>query len=1058
MARRLALLVAMGLTLGARPGLAQFESPSPARPEVLLLLDSSLSWENHYVTGAPPDCTTCAALGSPTTCTTDAVGLQEGLTGTYDTSTMTCDDRSAPADRPDLGLPVGHFRVQFPSQSMDDGALDLVGDAAKFGLMTVDHAPDTTDTLAGEFSYPATGAVSCSWEGSAVTFNVGAKSENATYGRFVPIPASDDPLDVLAGNQAVQQSLNRDIPWGTFPAAALLSDALSYVAGEPHFAPWDEATGTGDPYHACRERAAVLITHSGEDDTWVDAGAGCLSTSLELANELALDQGVPLYTIAYRGDAAAIALADELAAIGGTEQAFRVNGPDALKSVFATILDQLTRYGASYTQTAITSATRSDEDAMYMVLSGYGHTQSSYDPYGVLYELILQCHDCTSQADGGPEVCDYFEFGAELADHAAHPDATRTVLTQVDGVLSPFTTSTIDADTLSIPNGGWLIDLRPTAPCTDAMSWNPATLLGQASHTDPVTGVRYREIYADQVVSFVRGDETSRRCNHPLGAIRYATPAISAAPSLSISAPGYGTFKNEEGAGVGDRHVKDRPTVLYAATHTGLLHAFRIDRPPSMTDDEYGQELWAYEPGFLLPRLQDLPLSTDFLLDGSVVVRDVLTLATSDMSLTELGHAWRTVLVATCGTGCRGAFALDVTEPDDPQFLWEIEPGRRCYANAEEGHACEATNDYDDLGYTVSKPDLGQVWVSDVLGETGSHQRGVVILGAGAAMGAGGHAGNALYVLDALSGRVLREFGEHVLGHPAIEPAGAFDQEMVGGVAGYNTFTGRITTRAFAGDGAGQLWRFDISGANPADWSAERFFDVRDVLGVAYRPPMYEAPALALDATGSTLIVTATTGGVRALDDATATHAMASVREAFTSSGGTATLLPQRQWAHVFDAGEIPTRRPVVYNSVTYFTTYRSDLSDPCLLGSSRVYGVGFVDSDAGGDFVGALDVDDAIDRTYLEFEDTFLSGVQVVLRPGCIDEVPTNWASPGGTSGEATTGTPSLVASAGFGGTSSPSQVPATAQAEPPLASKSVPLTGAPRNLVYSSWGLIFE
>jgi len=65
---------------------------------------------------------------------------------------------------------------------------------------------------------------------------------------------------------------------------------------------------------------------------------------------------------------------------------------------------------------------------------------------------------------------------------------------------------------------------------------------------------------------------------------------------------------------------------------------------------------------------------------------------------------------------------------------------------------------------------------------------------------------------------------------------------------------------------------------------------------------------------------------------------------------------------------------------------------------------------------------------------------------------------NPNATTGEATTGAPTLVASAGFGGTSSPGQVPDSATQAPPIASTALPLTGTPKNLIYSSWGLIFE
>lgn len=82
------------------------------------------------------------------------------------------------------------------------------------------------------------------------------------------------------------------------------------------------------------------------------------------------------------------------------------------------------------------------------------------------------------------------------------------------------------------------------------------------------------------------------------------------------------------------RHADRRP-VLYATATDGLLHAFAA---------EDGRELWAFAPRTNLS--ESGPAAFDAKIDGE----------------------WRSVLV---GGTTDGYFALDVSEPDEPLFLWE---------------------------------------------------------------------------------------------------------------------------------------------------------------------------------------------------------------------------------------------------------------------------------------------------------------------------------------------------------------------------------------------------
>jgi len=128
-----------------------------------------------------------------------------------------------------------------------------------------------------------------------------------------------------------------------------------------------------------------------------------------------------------------------------------------------------------------------------------------------------------------------------------------------------------------------------------------------------------------------------------------------------------------------------RPQMIYAGAEDGQLHAFHAgdwDAGENRYDPEgpaAGRELWSYLPGHLLPGLAEQPfdLATEAFavhVDGSPAVADLY----ADGNGNGL-RRWRTLLVGTATltsqtTGL--AFALDITDPLQPELLWErVLPG-----------------------------------------------------------------------------------------------------------------------------------------------------------------------------------------------------------------------------------------------------------------------------------------------------------------------------------------------------------------------------------------------
>lgn len=235
---------------------------------------------------------------------------------------------------------------------------------------------------------------------------------------------------------------------------------------------------------------------------------------------------------------------------------------------------------------------------------------------------------------------------------------------------------------------------------------------------------------------------------------------------------------------------------VYVSTNDGYLHAF---------DTESGDERWAFIPARLLNRLYPLyrnqPSATkQYGLDGQITLHIL-----DDDGQPGISGAERAILIFGMGRGGTGLFALDVTDGNAPQLLWEID---------------STMTDFADLGQTWSTPVVARV-------DIGGTPHTAVLFGGGYDEGqdAGNYrtdtVGNAIYVVDLLTGNRLWSAGspaalaDHDLELPAMQhsiPA----RLRVLDINGDN-----LADRVYVGDMGGRLWRFDFSnGASTASFGA----------------------------------------------------------------------------------------------------------------------------------------------------------------------------------------------------------------------------------------------
>jgi hypothetical protein len=211
----------------------------------------------------------------------------------------------------------------------------------------------------------------------------------------------------------------------------------------------------------------------------------------------------------------------------------------------------------------------------------------------------------------------------------------------------------------------------------------------------------YTEADGDWLVNWIRGykDGVSTPKEWLLGPIDHSAPAVITPPGIPAWYFGTDTTEAERDSYTAFKDANvDRPAVIFVGSLDGMLHAFDAgkfshgDNADSISIEENrgyfhwedrtadcpaycsadcslcpdygtGEELWAFIPANLLPRFKNNVLQGDdrAYVDASPALADV-----------NIGGAWKTVLFSSEGIGGDTVFALDVTDPTTPSFLWEF--------------------------------------------------------------------------------------------------------------------------------------------------------------------------------------------------------------------------------------------------------------------------------------------------------------------------------------------------------------------------------------------------
>ncbi|MCP1726274.1 type IV pilus assembly protein PilY1 [Natronospira proteinivora] len=411
---------------------------------------------------------------------------------------------------------------------------------------------------------------------------------------------------------------------------------------------------------------------------------------------------------------------DVLAEAGGTGSAFDAGSEGELQSIMDGIFELVVSDARSSAASIATNSTRLDTESLAF-LASFDTTNWSGE---------LEAYEITQEG-----VLGDLRWEAE------------------DGIPDPYSRHVITWD----PDDGDTLYFEWDHPSGRHLTDDQKAALNQEPYSNDVDGQGQDRLY------WLRGDQTNegegafRERQRLLGDIVNSDPLFVQTQDF-----GYYHEENFEGGLYYFDHVRDmrehRP-MLYVAANDGKLHGF---------DAENGEEVFAYVPNAIIHKLNRLTsedYQREYFFDGSPRVGDVWD-----------GSDWRRILVGSFAAGERGVYALDITDPESPEVLWE--------ATAE---------DYDDIGYVIGEPSLGVTqsddWVVIVPSGYGSNNNRA-----------------ALTFLDPITGNEVDTWAPDDGDNPAGNGMASPVPVDVNG--------DRKLDHLYMGDLQGQLWRLDLTGNN----------------------------------------------------------------------------------------------------------------------------------------------------------------------------------------------------------------------------------------------------
>lgn len=257
--------------------------------------------------------------------------------------------------------------------------------------------------------------------------------------------------------------------------------------------------------------------------------------------------------------------------------------------------------------------------------------------------------------------------------------------------------------------------------------------------------------------------------------------------------------------------------VVFYGSNDGILHAVKGGQQPSNGD---GNELW----GFIAPehfgkfkRLRDhsptISSTTPkpYFIDGSPTS---YTFSTANDGKIDAARGDKAYLFLTMRRGGRFIYALDVSDPSNPKFLWK-------HSNADAGFA--------ELGETWSDMRVVNLRYGIDPTRPTNPPKPMLVFGMGNDASANdptvqGTAtrGRGVMVLDATTGALVWQTGPSVSGGLYNRTTSGMTYAIPASLAVYDSNSDGLIDRIYAADTGANIWRINVDDANPANWTVTK--------------------------------------------------------------------------------------------------------------------------------------------------------------------------------------------------------------------------------------------
>lgn len=847
----------------------------------------------------------------------------------------------------------------------EGGFIPAHQDEIRFGVVTFDGSPEKEGNKDfasyGEdgVSVPQSVAQSTVFPGANFESpNLGIRDVTAVNGRLVdnnhgvigdPNREINSAL-VEAHNRYVMDEIRRTVPVGRAPVAAALQDLQAHYAGR-------EAG-------ACRQQVMVMILGSyptdyyggqpcANDESCGDGTGGLCKvdpTSGEKAckypegypYETSVAQaaglqalGVKVYAIGVGPQNPALAgFLEDVAAAAGHEAGEGWYWAETAEQM-ATALNAIRRDNTASREgktppltirpTEADAAALNNNDTKMWQFSAYGQIPGEGDrvAYGVVNRERFVC--------GAGAEGNRLRSGGIVG--------VQETLNSIPGFTRRAFSEDPKDDSIKILSGGGgaLFDSigRPSGALELIVNFlRPVFGLGDEEAADPRMG------RAGPVIQgffgqrgLPNGPESDDRGVRQLGPVLQGKMVSIPRPQAAYGGPGYKAFKAD---------YASRPTVVAVPANDGAVHFFRAYD---------GRELATFVPNDAWTRLESAGQSP--VLDGDLVAEDLPTCRDFDGagggSCPLVGTEdvrFRSVLVGTMGRAGAGIYGVDVTEigtladnaPLQANAIAPLAQGGFLPWNV-------TPAEVPQLGLTVSEPTLTQV-------REGGKARGAIIVGCGAAPDGdysvdASARGRCLLVLEASSGRIIREFSDRS-GLGLSQP---ITHAMVGAASVWPPEPGAVAKLAYIGDEAGYLWRVDMREKEPSRWTMQRMWPRNGLAGQGYAlgSPLESRPVVLTRGDGNPAVVFVTG---KALDDPADDPDADPDEVPFSAESGfavsvsdvrnavTDTYQSETNWVLPLSEDEYAVGDPVAFGDAIMFTSLAAIEGNQCGSSVGRLYGV----------------------------------------------------------------------------------------------------------------------